>query len=293
VVAISAGVASLLTRVSDAIRRLESAGVETTEARRDAVVLARAVLGWDPARWLVNRGRPASAAFEAAFTEKIARRAAREPLAYILGEREFYGRSFVVSNAVLVPRPETELVIDRALAALGDDCRLTPRIVDVGTGSGCLAITLALECPRARVVATDLSAAALEVAAVNAARHGVGDRVEFRKGSLMAGVDEADVVVSNPPYVAEGDRATLPREVRDHEPADALFGGAGGLDVIAALVPAAAHALRPGGTLVMEIGAGQWDAVRSIVSDVGFDAVQVFPDLAGVPRVVVAESRRR
>jgi release factor glutamine methyltransferase len=248
------------------------------------------VLGWDQAQWLVRRSQEASAAFTAAFGPMVARRAAHEPLAYILGEREFYGRPFAVSRAVLIPRPETELIVEQACRWMAARNVTTPTIVDVGTGSGCLAVTLALECPAARLVATDISPDALEVAAANAARHQVADRIRFVRAPLTAGLrEEADLVVANPPYVAERDRASLPAEVRDYEPAEALFGGPDGLDVIRALAPSAAQALRPGGRLMLEIGAGQWSAVNAILEHAGFTGVHVEADLAGIPRTVVAE----
>jgi release factor glutamine methyltransferase len=220
----------------------------------------------------------------------LARRAAREPIAYILGEREFYGRLFAVSRAVLVPRPETELVVDRARAWWsGRAHRDASTIVDVGTGSGCLAVTLALECPGAHVIATDVSADALTIAAANAARHGASEQIDFREAPLAAGLQGvADLIVANPPYVAERDRGSLPPDVRDYEPPEALYAGPDGLDVIRPLAPAALAALRPGGGFVMEIGAGQWAAVKRILEEAGFDGIRVHDDLAGIPRVVVA-----
>jgi release factor glutamine methyltransferase len=284
--------ASFVALASEAAGHLEGAGIAADEARRDAVVIARAVLGWDPPQWLADGRRPASPEFEAAFARAISRRRAREPVAYILGEREFYGRGFLVSEAVLIPRPETEIVIERALAILDTSSDPNPTILDVGTGSGCLAVTLALERPAARIVATDISRAALEIATANAARHGVSSGIAFRHGSLAAGLrDTVDLIVANPPYVAEDDRASLEPEVRDYEPEAALFGGPDGLAVIRALAPAASEALRPGGWLVMEIGAGQRDAAYQIVSDAGFMPVAVHDDLAGIPRVVIAQLR--
>ena len=281
---------SILAAASEAARQLEDAGAPAEASRRDAARLARAVLGWDEAQWLVRRGEEPSAEFTAAFAPLVARRAAHEPLAYILGEREFYGRPFAVTRAVLIPRPETELIVEEACRWLAARAVASPTIVDVGTGSGCLAVTLALECPAARLVATDISAGALETAAANAARYRVADRIRFVRAALTAGLrEEADLVVSNPPYVADGDRASLPAEVREYEPAEALFGGPDGLDVIRALAPAAAQALRPGGRLMLEIGAGQWDAVKTILEHARFTDVHVQADLAGIPRTVAAE----
>ncbi len=279
---------SFLSQSMEGAAQLERAGLSADDSARDAAVLARAVLGWDQAHWLVHRHDPAPAEFAAAFLTLVARRAAHEPIAHILGAREFFGRPFLVSRDVLIPRPETELVIDQALAWLSADGPASPTIVDVGTGSGCLAITLALECPAARMVATDVSPAALEVARANAARHGVAARIEWRHAALagdLAGA--ADLIVANPPYVAERDRGSLAADVREYEPAAALFAGPDGLDVIRPLAPAALRALRPGGALIMEIGAGQWPAVQDILGRAGFRDVAVHPDLAGIPRVVV------
>lgn len=286
---------TLAEAVAAGARRIEAAGVPADEARRDAAVLARWVLHWDEARWLGDRHNAASAGFHAAFSKAIDRRASREPIAYLTGEREFYGRVFTLTPDVLIPRPETELVIEEALVCLlarqdGASSRTHPLILDVGTGSGCLAVTLAVEWPDARVIATDQSAAALDVARANARRLGVADRIEFRPGDLLAGVEgPVDVLVSNPPYVTEADRASLSPEVGVHEPAGALFGGPDGLDVIRALVPEAAQVLAPGGSLVVEIGWGQARAVAQLIQDTpGLTLLRIRPDLQQIPRVVVA-----
>ncbi len=282
-------------------RRLEAAGFDAGVAGRDAVLLARWVLGWETADWLIGSSDPPSAGVSDQFFALIDRRAAHEPIAYLTGEREFYGRAFKVTRDVLVPRPETECVVEEALACLhardlserrrSSAERRVPSIVDVGTGSGCLAITLALERPDARITATDISAAALRVAKDNAQRLGAGSRVDFREGPFLDGLNQpVDLVVSNPPYVADRDRMALPLEVAGFEPAAALFGGgADGLDMIRALVPVAAASLAPGGSLVMEIGYGQMDAVRAIVEHTrSLTCVHARPDLQGIPRVIVA-----
>jgi release factor glutamine methyltransferase len=192
----------------------------------------------------------------------------------------------------LIPRPETEDVVDAALDALRAPAlaqrRDPPRVLDVGTGSGCLAITIALEAPGTVVDATDISAAALDVARENASRLGVADAVTFRESSLTGGsIADYDLIVSNPPYVPFADRATLEPDVRDYEPAMALFGGENGLDVIQALLPAARTALRPGGLLIVEIGHGQVQAVERLVHLAGLQWLKPRPDLDGIPRVVV------
>ena len=225
----------------------------------------------------------------------IARRARAEPIAYLTGEREFFGRAFRVTPDVLIPRPETELVVEEALACLharrpDPERSRPPVVVDVGTGSGCIAITLALEYPSARVVATDISEAALAVAMDNARALDTADRVTFRHGPLLAGWNEpVDVIVSNPPYVAVTDRGALPDDVVRYEPATALFGGEDGLDVMRALIPAAAAALVPGGWLIMEMGLGQADEVQRLIREApDLDLVRLTSDLQRILRVVVA-----
>jgi release factor glutamine methyltransferase len=268
---------------------LAAAGFEIDEARRDVAVIGRALLGWDEARWLVAQSQPVPSDFPARLAPLVARRASREPVAYLLGEREFYGRSFVVSPTVLIPRPETEGLVEAVLGLLATDNARPARVLDIGTGSGCLAITLALERPDVAVIATDVSRDALAIARANAARHGVDARVEFRETAFAGDlVDAVDLIVTNPPYVAEHDRGALSPDVRDYEPSLALFGGDDGLDVIRALVPHAARALRRGGWLVMEIGQGQAAAIEDIVRHAGFDWHGTRNDLAGIPRVVVA-----
>jgi release factor glutamine methyltransferase len=218
----------------------------------------------------------------------------REPMAYLYGGREFYGRMFEVTSAVLIPRPETEIIVEAALQRFPDD-RAVLQIADIGTGSGCLAITLAKERPAARVLATDVSKAGLLVAQQNAHRYGVEDRVVFAFGDLLADATRTtfgvfDLIVSNPPYVSDGDRATLPPEVRDYEPAAALFAGPDGLDVIRRMIPAAAARLKTGGSLIFEIGAGQDAAVSELISAApGLRMVGLRNDLQGIPRTVVAE----
>jgi release factor glutamine methyltransferase len=278
---------TLRQAAAGAAATLAAAGIEDGIARRDAGLLARHTLGWDAARWLADNRMATTPAFTSRFQELIARRAAREPVAYIVGEREFHGRSFAVTPDVLIPRPETELVLEAALESTRG--RAGIRMVDVGAGSGCLAIGFALERTDARVIATDSSDAALAVARRNARRYGVDDRIEWRRGDLLAGVHGPfDLIVSNPPYVAERDRAGLQPEVERHEPAAALFGGADGLDVIRRLVPAAAAALSPGGWLVFEIGFGQAGAVEAIVNHaIGLRFVRCVNDLQSIPRVVM------
>ena len=280
-------------------RRLEAAGFDSETAARDAVLLARWMLGWEAADWLTRSSDAPPPTFSDQFFHLIERRATSEPVAYLIGEREFYGRVFKVTRDVLIPRPETEFVVEEALHCLGNLApsaqRPAPSVVDVGTGSGCLAVTLALERPDARLTATDISAAALRVAKDNAQTLGAASRVDFREGPFLAGlIPPVDLVVSNPPYVADRDRPALPRDVENFEPATALFGGGDdGLDMIRALVPVAAASLAPGGYLVMEIGYGQLEAVRGLIERTeGLDWSNSRDDLQGIPRVVVAKSSK-
>jgi release factor glutamine methyltransferase len=284
----------LAAAVARGRRILQDAGHAAEDAARDAALLARWVLGWDAAVWLTRSRETPPPGFLERFLPLIERRARHEPIAYIVGEREFYGRSFLVSRDVLIPRPETELVVEDALAALAaadasHRAARSPTIVDVGTGSGCLAVTLALERPDARVIATDISEPALAIARRNANRLGAGDRVTFVHGSFLARAGGPfDLIVANPPYVSERDRGSLPVEVERFEPAEALFAGDDGLDAIRALLPLASAALAAGGWLVMEIGQGQLAAVRNLVDETtGFSFVRSRIDLQGIPRVVV------
>ena len=287
---------TLVESVQLAARALEDSGWSASAARRDVEVLARAILRWDIADWLSKQGQEADETFQTAFDAALTRRLRREPVAYITGEREFYGRPFVVSSSVLVPRPETELVVDEALAALAERQSAgsgAPDVIDVGTGSGILAVTLALESPAARIVATDVSPAALAVASTNVERFALADRVELRHAAFLGTADsQFDLVVSNPPYVAERDRPGLMPDVRDYEPAVALFGGRDGFDIFRALLPAAERGLRPGGWLVMEMGAGQSDDVTTILEQsTTLVDVRIASDLAGIARVLVARRR--
>jgi release factor glutamine methyltransferase len=215
------------------------------------------------------------------FRELAARRAAGEPLAYLTGAREFHGRPFHVSPAVLIPRPETELLCEAVLQRMPPQA---PRILDLGTGSGAIAITLALECPGADITATDVSAAALEVAGCNA--RNLGARLRFKQGSWYEAVDGAtfDVIASNPPYIAAGDEHLSQGDLR-YEPPAALTDGADGLTAIRSIVAGAGARLAPGGWLLLEHGYDQSDAVRALLAAAGFAAVQSLPDLAGIPRV--------
>lgn len=244
---------------------------------------------------------------ERTFFALVKRRAAGEPTQHLTGKQEFWGLDFEVTPEVLIPRPETEHVVEVALDRIavrelraarpqkGSGERL--RIADVGTGSGCIAVALAKELPLARFVATDISRAALAVAERNAHRHGVAQRIEFVETNLLDGLAARgdresqgfDVMVSNPPYVGRREADTLAREVREHEPANALFGGEEGYELYAELIAQAAVHLKPGGILVLELGHNSLAAVRPLLDSVRWTNVGVSNDLAGIPRVVAAE----
>jgi len=272
--------------VNEAKHALEEAGVSSATAALDAELLARHVLHWDRATWLMRRTAAADDRFRREYDEVIARRTAREPVAYIRGVQEFWGREFHVTPAVLIPRSETELTIEVAQDFLRQ--RPDAVVVDVGTGSGCIAITLALEHPSARIYATDISAEAVDIARANAARLDAG-RIRFTCGAYLADVPQpVDLIVTNPPYVARTDRPALAPEVRDHEPATALFGGADGLDVVKEILDRSRHALSSDGRLIMEIGYGQDDRVENVTRgfpDLVLETIR--PDLQGIPRVAL------
>jgi release factor glutamine methyltransferase len=276
---------SIQARIGEARQALRDAGVAPEAAIVDAEVLARHALGWDRAA-LLTRGREAPPAdFAARYEALIARRRAREPVALIIGRREFWGLEFEVTGDVLVPRPESEFIVEEALALARGP--LAPRtIIDVGTGSGCLAIVLARELAGARVLATDISGAALAVARRNAQRHGVGARIQFVRADLLAGIAAAaELIVSNPPYVPRG--AALPPDVARYEPAEALFGGRDGFDIMRRLLADARGRLAPGGRLVFEFGDGQEDEARGIAEGLGWHILNVRNDLQGLARVAV------
>jgi len=219
------------------------------------------------------------------FASLVARRAGGEPVAYLLGYREFFGRRFAVNPAVLIPRPETELIVELATARVGADGSAT--ILDLGTGSGCIAITLALELPLARVTAVDSSAEALRIAAANSLS--LGTSVRLVQSDWFSGLtgEKFDLIVSNPPYIASGDSHLLIGDLR-HEPPQALASGADGLDAIRRIVTTAARHLSPNGYLLIEHGFDQAQAVRDLLCAAGYSGLGVYPDIAGIPRVTGA-----
>lgn len=277
-------------RVAHARARLLAAGISRDEADRDARLLARWVLGWDASRFWTAANEDASANFNAEYDVLVDRREAREPVAYITGRQEFWGLSFDVSPAVLIPRPETELIVETVLECLPNRA-VSLNIADVGTGCGCLAVALASELPNAQIAATDLSAVALEIARRNASHHGVSNRIEFERTNLLTGLErEFHLIVANPPYVPEDQRPGLQPEVRDHEPATALFAGDSGLAVIRRLLEEAVACLKTGGLLIFEFGFGQADAVRALIARTpGLHELEIKMDLQGIPRTAVVQ----
>jgi release factor glutamine methyltransferase len=262
-----------LTASTDALR---AAGID--EPRLDAELLLAAATGWDRTRLAAHPEAEIPAAATRRFAEMVRRRLRREPVAYILGRRGFRRLELAVDPRVLIPRPETELLVELAL-------ELRPgKVLDVGTGSGAIALAIADELPRCAVVAVDTSPAALELARENAERTGLAGRVELALGTLPPANGGFELVVANLPYVSEAEWDGLQPEVRDWEPREALLAGADGLDAIRAAVPALAGSAE---VLALEVGAGQADAVGDLLLAVGFVAVETRLDLAGIPRVVI------
>jgi release factor glutamine methyltransferase len=284
----SLGQITLREWLIDASAALLRAGV--SDAHVAAECLLMAALGYDRAQLFARLGATLPPELLPQLDGWLQRCLAREPLAYVLGEREFWSRTFVVSPAVLVPRPETEHLVEVALACFPEAARgATIRACDVGTGSGCLAATLAAEWPAAEVVATDVSAEALAVARENARRLGVAERVHFMLADGLGAFlpQSFDLVISNPPYLSETDWAHAEPELA-YEPRVALDGGPDGLAVIRRIVAAAPRVLRRGGWLVLEMGSSQGDAVQELARQARAQHLFVQNDLAGWPRVVAA-----
>jgi release factor glutamine methyltransferase len=278
---------SLAECVARAAERLAH-GPHAERARLDAETLLLALLGKSNAWLLAHPDEPVAADEVSRYAEWVERRSLGEPVQYIVGEVEFYRLPFRVNRDVLIPRPETEHVVERTLALAAEFS--APRILDVGTGSGAIAIAVAHERPDAVVTATDVSVAALEVAQQNARLNGLSERVRFLEGNLLEPVagEQFEIVVSNPPYVADRDRDSLAVEVRDFEPAQALFAGEDGLAICRRLIPAAHAALAAGGWIVLEIGYEQEASVRALLAEAGFEAIEFAADLQGIARVASA-----
>lgn len=261
--------------------------------RLDAEVLLAHVRGCQRIMLYTAFDTVVSDAERARFRELVKRRGDGEPVAYLVGAREFFSLPFTVTQDVLIPRPETEGLVVRTID-LGKPTG-APRIVDVGTGSGAIAVAVAKHLPTATLAASDFSAAALEVARGNAARHGVIDRIEFVEADLLADPRLAgpwDVIVSNPPYVRDDEFAALPRDVRDHEPRAALVAGPTGVELVARLAGEAAERLAPGGWLLVEIGPSTVAAAEAVLAgQPGLEPGPTLKDMAGLPRIVQAQRR--
>jgi release factor glutamine methyltransferase len=288
------------TALTEAMARLRAAHVPSYTLAAELLLMD--TLGRDRAWIYTHPEAPLDTAAMEIYFALVSRRAAGEPVQYLTGKQEFWGLEFEVTPAVLIPRPETEHVVEVALERLAErGASGRPlRIADVGTGSGCIAVALARELPHAEIVATDISAAALDVARRNAGRHGVSDRIHFLHTNLLDAASPSplvphpsplpfDLIVSNPPYIARDKAASLPREVRDHEPEEALFGGAVGLEIYARLIEQAGSLLSPGGVLVVELGYGSDERVREMFHVKHcWHKVSITNDLAGIPRVLSA-----
>ncbi|MBZ5649353.1 MAG: peptide chain release factor N(5)-glutamine methyltransferase [Acidobacteriia bacterium] len=282
---------TLRAALASATSRLTAASAPSP--RMNAELLLMFTLECDRAYLYAHPERKLSADERRRYDQTLTERERGIPAQYITGHQEFWGMDLIVSPAVLIPRPETEHVIEAVLAHVGRAPSPTAallRIVDVGTGSGCIALALAKELPQAKIDATDISPAALEIARANAARHQLDERIQFHQTDLLRGFERGafDFVVSNPPYVGESEADQVQLEVRKHEPRNAVFAGETGLEVIERLIPQAGESLKPGGWLVMEISGTIADRVRGLLA--GWHDVQVTRDLQGIPRVVSART---
>lgn len=283
-----------MASVKEALRRAEerlrAAGIPSPGL--DAELLLRHVLGLDRAGLLTRLGDPLQDEAGSRFDELVEARASRRPLQHLTGVQDFWRHAFRVTRDVMIPRPETEILVDTALRFL--EGRANPVVADVGTGSGCIAVSLAHERKDARVIATDASAAALEVARGNAQEAGLGARVELRLGDLLAPLaelaGEIDLIVCNPPYVGADQLAALEPEVREQDPRLALVPPSGdALELYRRLAAGAPALLRPGGGLLVEVGYGMGEAVTGLFRDAGLLVRPALHDLQGIPRVVAGE----
>jgi release factor glutamine methyltransferase len=283
------GESAAAAALAAATGRLARAAIES--ARLDAELLMAAAAHSSRAAVIIGASQIDATVLER-FERMVARREAREPLAYIVGRREFFSLEFEVCPGVLVPRPETETLVETALDFLNG--RLSATILDIGTGSGAIAIAIAKNAPAARIVALDISKVSLEVAAGNARRHRCADRITFLHGDCFAALDTVqygspfDLIVSNPPYIAEAEFATLAPEVRDFEPRIALAGGRDGMDFYRRIAAGLSRWLRRDGEVILEVGAGQADAVEAMLRAAGCMASGRMRDLSGLERVVRA-----
>lgn len=258
------------------------------EAQRQSASLLELAIARDKTFLFAHPEYDLPADEQAKFDSFVARRSKGEPFQYISGKQEFYGRDFLVTPAVLIPRPETEMIVENAIAVLSNI--QTPQFVEVGVGSGCISVSILAECPTATGVATDISPDAIEIASQNAFRHDVKDRLRLVRGDIFGDISASGLhlIVSNPPYIPMSDIVTLQQEVKDHEPHLALTDNADGLSIVRAIIERSPHYLASGGVLLMEIGIGQADAVREMFDQAIWQTVEIIPDLQLIPRMVFA-----
>jgi release factor glutamine methyltransferase len=282
---------TLAEAINNAANLLSTAGI--TNARLDAEVLLSHIIVKDRVWLITHRDDVLDEKLQRDFADMIQRRTRREPLQHIIGNQEFWGLVFKVSPDVLIPRPETEFIVEAALAIVQDRNTLV-RIIDLCTGSGCIAVSLAKELTAARVIATDVSEKALAVARENTRRHGVSEHIRFLLGDLFEPLEELDIrgqmdiIVSNPPYVQAGDLSTLQPEVRDYEPEMALISGPEGTEMAKRIIQRAPEYLKKNGALIMEMGLGQAKALTRMVEATGaYGYSELLKDLAGIERVLI------
>jgi release factor glutamine methyltransferase len=273
--------------LTEAVASLDSEPIGPPRMAAEALMMH--VLGRDRAFVIAHPEQTLEDGEAARFRDMVTRRASGEPLQYITGHQEFWGLDFLVTPAVLIPRPETEHLVEAAVGKARESGLANPRIVDVGTGSGCIALAVKSELPDAELHAVDISWQALEVAQENAARLGL--TVEFGQSDLLSDFRGTlfDMVLSNPPYVGRSEWEKVQKEVREHEPEVAVFAGERGIEIYRRLIPEAYAALKPGGWLMMEIGYSMETAVLQLMGD--WDEVRSIPDLQGIPRVVIGQRR--
>ena len=287
----------LRKHVTNAAKRLQKAGIHNTEALADAELLARHVLDWDRSTYLLRNHEPPPATFDTAYEATIERRTAREPVSLITQQREFWGLDFSVKPGVLIPRPETELIVETAIDLFSDRINTKLSIADIGTGSGCLAVALALEFPNSIISALDTSATALEIARNNCVVHSVTDRVRLLENNFETWLSsrsspfyELDLIVANLPYIPQGTIKNLSPEVQNYEPHCALNGGPDGLLLIRKLLALAPTFLSEKGFLLLEIGEAQAPALQEILKSIPTLVLNGFrSDLQGIPRTTIIE----
>jgi release factor glutamine methyltransferase len=284
-------IASIRSWASEELRR---ARVDSPMLSAD--LLIGFVLGCDRVHLLSHGEEPADEKTWARLRQLVLRRANGEPLQYLTGQQEFYGRPFLVTPDVLIPRPETEILVEKAVDLMRQMASSKIQFADIGVGSGCISVSVACEISSSVGWAVDISAAALGVARENALRHGVADRIHFVQSSLLDSFPPMpclDFILCNPPYVALDECDSLPSEVKDHEPHIALFGGARGLDIYRRLIPEVSSRLNAGGWFLLELGAGQAPTVGRFVEGAGLSLHTILNDLRGIPRCLVARKEIR